>query len=69
MPVSSDCADWDANPPYNGCVPVVARRRNRAFHIWDYFRQTFPNNRGIRIDSGDSVPFPNGRTSDTWHRA
>ena len=33
MPVSSDCADWDANPPYNGCVPVVARGRNRAFHI------------------------------------
>ena len=32
------------------CVPVVARGRNRTLHIWDYFRQAFQNNRGIRID-------------------
>src|SRR5271157_1142608 len=34
----------------HGCVPVVARGRNGHFTFWDYFRQAFQNNRGIRID-------------------
>jgi hypothetical protein len=33
-----------------GCVSVVARGRNRTLQFWDYFRQAFQNNRGIRID-------------------
>jgi len=33
------------------CFPILASRASRQFTFWDYFRQAFEHNRGIRIDT------------------